>query len=212
MLILKNCISWIEDRWLRETDPCEYPPAPLPIVKYIFPNWDMTNLKWEGYLFKLLNVFVDIEKCISKRKNWEEVVERDGSVWISSGSQSNVSPPPPSNALLLQMYSNSTPHWPPPDSNSSDALHSISASSTPMISSISSWPMSSSPSTSGFEDWQGQWLHDALWHRVLWLLLLQRGQRGAKACTCPPPRHANHASERVNLSYLFGQASFMIWD
>ena len=62
----------------------------------------------------------------------------------------------------------------------------------------------------GFKDWQGQRLYDALRHWVFWLLLLQRGERGTQACACPPPRHANHASERVNLTHSFGQASIII--
>ena len=51
-------------------NPCEYTPAPLPIVKCIFPNWEM-------YFFELLIIFVDVEKCISGIE--EKVVER-GSV------------------------------------------------------------------------------------------------------------------------------------
>ena len=51
--------------------------------------------------------------------------------------------------------------------------------------------------SAGFKDRQGQRLHNALRHRVLRLLLLQRGQRGPQTGTCTPPRHADHETKRV---------------
>ena len=66
-----------------------------------------------------------------------------------------------------------------------------------MFSNLSSKISPKPAFSAGFKDRQGQRLHNALRHRVLRLLLLQRGQRGPQTGTCTPPRHAHHETKRV---------------
>ena len=67
--------------------------------------------------------------------------------------------------------------------------------------------------SAGFKDRQGQRLHNALRHRVLRLLLLQRGQRGPQTGACTPSRHADHETKRVQLFLLYscgkGECQFL---
>ena len=188
--------------WEREMDPCEYPPVPFqstagaprdPALKCSaaqiknatnsnsFAPWTLerTNKPTDHWIWKHWNAL--------KRTVNQELhdIQMQQTLLLPHAKKTfdllphhiclNITLKPIRNLYLL--FSLRRGHW--------------------WISNLSSKISPKPAFSAGFKDRQGQRLHNALWHRVLWLLLLQRGQWGAQTCTGTPSRHADHAAEGV---------------